>query len=300
VLGIRNERLAGMAAMLIGTASFAFMDAGLKLLTAHYPASQVAALRGLTALPVVFLWAAFAGGLAQLARVRWPLHMVRGVLSVFMMISYTFALKELSLANAYALFFVAPLIIAVLSIFMLGDRVTTPQWFAIVLGFGGVLIVARPGTQGFGSLGTLAILGTAFAYALSSILVKIIGRTDSTQSMIFWMTCMLAIGATLLALPEWRPVQRAHYPIMLGIALTGAVGQWGITVAFKHAAPASVAPLEYSAIAWVIALDFLLWSALPGWNTLIGAAVIIASGLFVLRYEARRAIAATAARDPAA
>lgn len=291
MLGIKNERVAGMMAMLIGTALFAFMDAGLKLLTAHYPSTEVAALRGLMSLPIVLAWAAFAGGLGQLVRVRWPLHFVRGLLAVVMMITFTFALKELSLANAYALFFVAPLIIAILSIFMLGDRVTLTQWLAILIGFGGVLIVAKPGAHGFGALGTLAMLGTACAYALSSILVKIIGRTDSTQAMVFWMTCILAIGSTLLALPDWQPVQRAHFPILLGIAITGALGQWGITVAFQHTAPASVAPLEYSGLAWAIALDYLIWASLPGWNTLVGAAVIIASGLFVLRYESRRVVA---------
>jgi drug/metabolite transporter (DMT)-like permease len=224
--GIKQDRLAGMAAMLTGVAAFAFMDAGLKLLTAHYPSTQVAALRGLTALPVVFVWALFSGGFGQLTQVRWSLHLVRGVLSVFMMITFAFALKELSLAKAYALFFIAPMMIAVLSIFMLGERVTRTQWLAIVIGFCGVLIVLRPDTAGFGWAGTLAVLGTALCYSLSSVLVKIIGRTDSTQAMMFWMTCMLAIGATILALPSWQPIAREHYLIMGGVALTGAVGQW--------------------------------------------------------------------------
>src|SRR5437870_3824380 len=126
-----------MACMLTGVASFAFMDAGLKLLTAHYPSAQVAALRGLSALPVVFAWVLYAGGAAQLLRIRWPLHLVRGVLSVFMMITFTFALKELSLARAYSLFFVAPMLIAVLSIVMLGEQVRRSQWIAIFVGFCG-------------------------------------------------------------------------------------------------------------------------------------------------------------------
>ena len=84
-------------------------------------------------------------------------------------------------------------------------------------------------------LGTIAVLGTALCYALSSMLVKIIGRTDSTQSMIFWMTCMLAIGATLIALPDWQPILREHYLLIGGVAITGAIGQWGITEAFKRA-----------------------------------------------------------------
>jgi drug/metabolite transporter (DMT)-like permease len=284
----RQHRLAGMAAMLAGVASFAFMDAGLKLLTAHYPSPQVAALRGLSALPVVFVWALYAGGAGQLLRVRWPLHIIRGVLSVFMMITFTYALKELSLAKAYALFFIAPLLIAVLAILMLGERVQRAQWVAIVVGFAGVLVVLKPGAVGFGWAGTLAVLGTAVCYSLSSILVRIIGRTDSTQSMIFWMTCMLAIGATLIALPGWQPIARDHWPIILGVAVTGAIGQWGITEAFKRAPAASVAPLEYSGLAWVMMIDLLVWSVWPEWTTLAGAAVIIGSGLYLLRFESRR------------
>ena len=192
-------------------------------------------------------------------RVRWPLHLVRGVLSVFMMITFAFALKELSLAKAYALFFVAPLLIAILSIFMLGERVARAQWLAIVIGFAGVLIVLKPDTDtgtGFGWAGTLAMLGTAVCYALSSVLVRILGRTDSTQSMMFWMTCMLAIGATALASARTGSrSSRSTTAIMLGVAITGAIGQWGVTEAFKRAPAASVAPLEYSGLAWVIMID---------------------------------------------
>ncbi len=278
-----------MAAMLVGVAAFSFMDAGLKLLTAHYPSAQVAALRGLSALPVVFMWVMFAGGTRQLVRVRWPLHLIRGVLSVFMMVTFTFALKELSLAKAYALFFIAPLLIAVFSIFMLGERIHRAQWLAIGIGFAGVLIVLRPDTAaGFGWAGTIAILCTALCYAFSSVLVKIIGRTDSTQSMVFWMTCMLAVGATAVALPGWQPILREHYLLIGGVAITGAIGQWGITEAFKHAPAASVAPLEYSGLAWVIMIDLAVWSVVPSWRTLAGAAVIIGSGLYLLRFESRR------------
>jgi len=289
MLGLRNERLIGMTAMLIGVGAFSFMDAGLKLLTAHYSAAQVAALRGLAALPVVFAWALYAGGMRQLIRVRWPLHLVRGVMAVFMMITFTFALKHLSLAKAYAIFFISPMIMALLSIVLLGEQVRRAQWAAIGVGFVGVLIVLKPETSGFGWWATLAVLGTAVGYALSSVLVKILGRTDSTPAMMFWMTCMLSIGATAISWPGWQPIATEHYPILAGVALTGAIGQWGITVAFKHAPAASVAPLEYTGLAWVIFIDLAVWSTAPSLRTLSGAALIIACGLFLLRYEARRA-----------
>jgi drug/metabolite transporter (DMT)-like permease len=282
-----NEKLAGMSAMLIGVGSFSFMDAGLKLLTAHYSSAQVAALRGLAALPVVFVWAMYSGGARQLVQVRWSLHLVRGVISVFMMVTFTYGLKSLSLAKAYSIFFVAPLLITLLSIVLVGERVRRPQWLALGLGFVGVLIVLKPDAGGFGWWGTLAVLGTALGYAVSSVLVKILGRTDSTQSMMFWMTCMRAIGATLLAWPEWVPIARQHYPILAGVAVTGALGQWGITVAFKHAPAASVAPLEYTGLAWVMVIDLLVWSAVPSLRTLLGAALIIACGLYLIRFEAR-------------
>ncbi len=289
MFGIRNEKLVGMVAMLIGVGSFAFMDAGLKLLSEHYPAVQVAALRGLAALPVVFLWALYAGGARQLLQVRWPLHLVRGVLSVLMMVTFTFALKSLSLAKTYSIFFIAPLLIALLSTLLLGERVRRVQWMAIGVGFAGVLVVLKPETTGFGWWGTLAVVATAVCYAVSSVLVKVLGRTDSTQAMMFWMTGMLAFGATLLALPQWAPIAREHYLILAGVAVTGAVGQWGITVAFKHAPAASVAPLEYTGLAWVTIIDLAVWSTVPSSRTLLGAALIIGCGLYLIRYEARRA-----------
>ncbi len=286
---IANEKLAGMVAMLIGVCAFAFMDAGLKLLTAHYSPAQVAALRGLAALPVVFTWAMYSGGPRQLIQVRWPLHLVRGVMAVFMMVTFTFAVKSLSLAKAYSIFFIAPLLIVLLGILVLRERVTPIQWAALGVGFAGVLIVLKPEATGFGWLATLAVLGTALGYAVSTVLARLLSRTDSTQSMMFWMTCMMAVGCTLLALPYWVPISPDHYPILAGVAVTGAIGQWGITVAFKHAPAATVAPLEYTGLAWVVAIDILVWSALPSARTLLGAALIIACGLYLLRYEARRA-----------
>jgi drug/metabolite transporter (DMT)-like permease len=235
----------------------------------------------------------YSGGARQLVQVRWPLHLVRGVMSVFMMVTFAYGLKSLSLAKAYSIFFVAPLLITLLSILFVGERVRRPQWLALGLGFIGVLIVLKPDTGGFGWWGTLALLGTALGYAISSVLVKILGRTDSTQAMMFWMTCMLAIGATLLAWPQWAPIARDHYPILAGVAVTGALGQWGITVAFKHAPAASVAPLEYTGLAWVMIIDLLVWSTVPSVRTLLGAALIIACGLYLIRFEARGTVSGT-------
>lgn len=278
-----------MAAMLVAVAFFAFMDAGLKQLATHYSAAQVAALRGLSSLPIVAAWSLWAGGVRPLIHVRWSLHLFRGLLAVIMLISFSYGVKTLSLSEAYAIFFVAPLIVTLFTMMFLGERVVGVQWLAIVLGFAGVLIVLKPEGTGFVSLGGLAILCCAVCYSLASVLVRVLGRTDTTYSMMFWMTTMLAVGSTLIALPGWQPIRAEDWGVLAVIAVAGSVAQYCVTVAFQKAPPASVAPLEYSAIAWGALIDYLVWAAVPGLRVYVGAAIVIASGLLLLRHESRTA-----------
>lgn len=275
----------GILAMLAAVALFSLMDAALKLLSPHYPALQVAALRGFASLPLVLLWAFATVGPRALLRVRWSLHLLRGALAVLMMGCFMFALQTLSLATAYSLFFVAPLLICALSVPLLGERVGPRRWSAIVVGLIGVLVVLRPSTEGMLSLGGLAVLIAAAAYSLSSIAVRVLGRSDSTQSMVVWMLTMLSLGAGALAWPGWVPLQPGHWPLIAGIGVTGALGQYAITEAFRHGEPSLVAPLEYSALAWALGLDLLLWGVLPDSLTLLGAAIIVMSGLYLIRRE---------------
>ena len=97
--------------MLGAVAAFSLMDAGLKQLSTAYPAFQVAAIRGAASLPFVLAWALHRGGIAPLLRVRWPLHLLRGAMGVAMMASFVYALRTLPLTTAYAVFFVAPLLV---------------------------------------------------------------------------------------------------------------------------------------------------------------------------------------------
>ena len=113
--------------MLAAVAVFSTMDAGLKLLSAHYPPFQVAALRGAASLPLVLAWALSTAGPRSLLRVRWPLHLLRGAMGVAMMASFVYALRTLPLATAYSIFFIAPLLITALSVPFLGERVGPPS-----------------------------------------------------------------------------------------------------------------------------------------------------------------------------
>ncbi|MBN8480276.1 MAG: DMT family transporter [Xanthomonadales bacterium] len=275
----------GIACMLVAVAAFAVMDAMLKLLAPHYPAMQVAALRGLASLPFVVAWIFVAGAPRTLLRVRWSLHLLRGVLSVLMLAAFAFALRTLPLAEAYALFFVAPLLVTALAVPILGERVGWRRWTAILVGFGGVLIVLRPYGHGMWSPAGLAVLVAALAYALSALTVRVLGRTDSTLDMVFWMIVMLSAFALALAWPQWRALDNAHWPILAVLGTSGAAGQAAVTAAFRGAPASVVAPFEYTALAWGMGLDVLLWGAFPDATMLVGAAIIVSSGVYLIRRE---------------
>ena len=282
---MRSENLRGAGLMLVAVGAFAFMDASLKVLSPHYPPLQISALRGLSALPLVLTWIALSGGFGQLLRVRFPLHLLRGALGIASLVFFTYGLRDLPLSETYSIFFVAPLLITIFAALILKEQIGRGRWIAIAVGFGGVLVVLRPTGASAITLGGLAILATAVTYALSAITTRVLSSTDSSQSMVFWVMFMVAVGSIALGFREWKPIQREHWTAIGAMAVTGSIGQWGITEAFRRGQASFIAPLEYTALVWGVLLDLVIWGTLPGVMTYVGAAIIIASGVFLLRQE---------------
>ena len=205
-----------------------------------------------------------------------------------MLASFTYALRTLPLSEAYSIFFVAPLLITALAAPILGEKVGANRWWAIAIGLVGVLVVLRPSGAQMLSLGGLAVLFSTLCYAVSAITARVLGRTDSSAAMVFWLMISLAFGATALTGSDWRPVRIEHAWTLVGIAVTGSIGQFTITEAFKRGQASLIAPFEYTALAWGLGLDWLLWQTLPQPVVLLGASIVIASGLFLLWSERRR------------
>jgi drug/metabolite transporter (DMT)-like permease len=280
-----SRRVRAMLTMLAAVGVFALMDAGLKLLSAHYPPFQVAALRGASSLPLVLAWALATTGVQPLLRVRWSLHLLRGVLGVAMMASFVYAIHRLPLSTAYSIFFIAPLLITALSVPFLGERVGPRRWTAIAIGLVGVLVLLRPTGHGLLSLAAAGVLLAALMYAISAITVRVLARTDSTEAMMVWLMAMMALGAGVLAIPAWVPLRADDAWIIVGVGVAGGLGQYAITEAFRLGEASLIAPLEYTALVWGVLLDASLWGVLPDAVTWIGAGIIIASGLYLLRRE---------------
>lgn len=280
-----SQNVRGGLVMIVAVGALSLMDAGMKVLSPVYPPLQVAALRAMASLPLIVVWIALTGGFAQLRRIRVGLHLLRGALGIGMLAAFIYGVRHVPLAEAYTIFFVAPLLITAFSVPLLGERVETQRWLAIFGGLAGVLIVLKPTGEHLITLGGLAVLAGAVGYALSAVTVRMLGRTDTTQSMVFWLIVMVAAGAGLLALPQWRAVQPQHWLTVAWIGVAGFIGQWAITEAFRIGEPSFVASFEYTALAWGLGLDWFLWRTIPGPRTFVGAAVIIACGAYLIQRE---------------
>jgi drug/metabolite transporter (DMT)-like permease len=284
----------GIVMMLLAVALLSVMDAGLKELAAAYPSVQVAALRAGASWPFVVIWILMRSSPRALLTTRWSLHLFRGVLGVMMLSAFAWGLRTLPLTTAYTLFFVAPLLITLLSRPFLGETIGTHRWLAIAGGFAGVLIAMRPDVAGVSTWASLAVLAAALGYAISAITVRVLGRTESTSTMVFWLLTLITLGAGALAAPNWVAVRPEHWLLVAGVGLVGALGQFAITEAFARGEASVIAPLEYTALIWGLGFDAFLWGALPGLSTWIGAAVIVACGIYLIRAERSRAEALAA------
>lgn len=279
--------LRGILAMLLAVGFFSGMDTLLKLLAQSYPALQVSALRGAASIPFVLLPLALTGRWRDLKPVRWRLHLLRGVLAVVMLATFVHAVRVLPLADAYSVFLAAPLMVTALAVPLLGERVDVRRWIAIAIGLSGTLALLNPSASSMVTLGALAAIISALCYALGALSVRVLTRTDTTVSMVFWFMLMLAVFAGLLAAPAWVPVARPHWPLLLGVGVLGALGQHFLTEAFRHAPASVVAPFEYSALLWAVGIDWFFWDHAPNTRMFAGGAVIIASGLYLVERQRR-------------
>lgn len=282
---MQSQSLRGVLAMLAAAASFAVMDVIMKRLVETYPPMQVTFIRGIASLPFLIAATALFGNWRELAPVRWQLHLLRGLISVGTLCSFVYAVSILSLADAYSIFMSAPLLITALSVVLLHDRVDAQRWIAVLIGMSGVIIVLRPTGAGLVTVGGLAAFGAALGYAVSAITIRILARTDTNAATVLWALLLMTIISGVLAAPRWIDLRPQDWLWILCLGVSGAFGQYFITDAFRRAQPAVIAPLEYTALAWGMLYDWLIWNTSPSVRMLAGASIIVASGLYVIRRE---------------
>lgn len=283
----RDGRLRAIALMVAAVAVFSLMDTLLKLLSARYPPMEVAMLRGAASIPFMVLPWLLIGRWREMRPRRFPMHLLRGVLAVITLGGFIYSVRALSLANAYAVFLAAPLLVTAFSVPLLGERADARHWSAILVGLAGVLTMLRPSAAGLVTWGALAAFVSAIAYALSAIAVRVLTRTDTTASVIVWTIGLMTVFTAALALPVWMPLERSDWPWLIALGVLAAIAQYLLTEAFRSAPPSVVAPFEYSALLWGMAIDRVVWNVLPSARVCLGGGMVIASGLYVIWRERR-------------
>jgi drug/metabolite transporter (DMT)-like permease len=281
----QSRPLKAIVLMLAAVVAFTGMDTLLKILAPYYSAMQIATLRGAASIPFMLIPLALTGRLAALKPVRFGMHLLRALLQLIVLGSFVYAVRYLPLADAYAIFLAAPLIVTALSVPLLGERVEWRRWIAVSVGLIGVVTMLRPSASNLVSVGSIAAIISAITYAFNAIALRVVTRSDSTASVVFWMIGLMTIFAGLIAAPSWQPIRREDWPLLAGIGIFAAVAQHLLTEALREAPPSVVAPFEYTALLWGIAVDRFVWGVFPRARVYIGGGIVIVSGLYLIWRE---------------
>ncbi|MBP1850182.1 DMT family transporter [Rhizobium halophytocola] len=284
--GRRN--LVGITLMGAGVACLCINDAIAKTLTTHYAPLQILFLRNIIALPFALAIARMLGGPGALRSHRPAVHLLRGLIWIGATILFFSSLRYLGLAEATALTFVAPMFITALSALLLKEHVGWRRWTAVIVGFLGVLVIVRPSAATFQPASLLSV-ATALLYALLLISARLVDRRESVWTLLLYLTGASALLSAFVVPFVWVSLRAEDLLLFVAIALFGTAGMTMMTQAFRFATAAVVAPLDYTALVWATVLGFLVWGELPDHATWLGAAIIIASGVFIILRERQMA-----------
>ncbi len=287
------ENLKGVGYALVAFAIFATHDVVIKKLGGIYAPFQLIFFAVLLSFPLVTI---------MLMRDATPGHLrpihpwwiaIRTGAGVIGGMSAFYAFSVLPLAQTYAILFASPLLITVLAIPILGERVRIRRWLAVIVGLAGVMVVLRPGGDGATlGLGHLAALTAAIFSALASIIVRKVGSEErSVVLLLYPMLGNFIIMACFLPF-FYIPMPIEHIGMVGIISLFGFVAGLFLIAAYKNSEAAIVAPMQYSQIIWATGFGYFLFGELVDRQTLIGASIIIASGLYIVLRESRGAASA--------
>jgi len=274
--------------MLLGVVSGLCLDLCAKQLLQTYSLVQFVLIRSAIAIAIMLAVAPRFGGLKVLRTREIGWHFVRALFAVGAMFGFFYGLARMPLVNALTLGYTAPLIVTALSAIFLGDEVGWRRWTAVVVGFIGVLVMLRPG-RGELTFAAVAVLIAAFCYACQAITARRLGGTESTLSLTFYVVVGPLIVSCIFFEPDsWLAPDVADWALLIGAATCSVLAWIGFVNAYRAVSPAILAPLEYLALVAGAIAGFLIWDEVPDEWVVVGAFIIMASGIFVVyRGQAR-------------
>ena len=279
----------GVSAALLSILCFSTMDAMVKWLGSDYSVFQIMFFRcNVAMVPILFILYR-AGGIRILRTSRPWMHTIRSLLGMLAMVTAFYGFTVLPLADASAVFYMAPLIGTALSVPILGEHVGIRRWLAILIGFTGVLIIIRPSGAVF-NLGGLSMLMAAFIVGINSTVVRMLSATDQAISITFYFTLTGAVLTTILCFfIDWVVPGGWDLILLICVGLTGGLAQYALALSLRYAAVSIIAPFRYLSIIAGGIFGYLIWSETPDGLTLTGIAIIIGCGLYSMHRETKLA-----------
>lgn len=284
------NHLPGILYMLSGVFVLSIMDAIAKwLVEADYSVFQILAIRGWIIITAFLIFHKYNGTLGSLKSSRLHHHALRAGIGFFAPFCFFTAIGEMPLADAVVIFFAAPFIMSALSFFLLKENVGVHRWSAMAVGFIGVIIVIRPSGDSFQTAALIA-LGGCIAYSLINIMTRWMSNTEPSHRFVFYFNLGTAVIGSCFLPFVWKDMPLADLGIVGILAAVAICGHLLLTRAFTSAPVSVVAPFEYTALLWSTIIGLLIWGDFPAEHIWLGAAIILASGLYMLHRERVRKI----------
>jgi drug/metabolite transporter (DMT)-like permease len=280
--------LAAIAAQFVSFMLISVNDVILKILVAGLPSWQLMGLRSSFALLWLLPFVIWQGldGRSSITTRRPVAHLFRALLSAVSIFTYFEALRELDLPVATTILFVTPFFVVALSGLVLREKVTANRWIAVLIGFAGALIIIRPSPAGISPAALLALFSAA-TWGAAMVAIRNLAKTESTLTVLLYFNLFICVLATALALPGWVPVSWTTIGVIVVMAAIQLAAQVLMMIAFRFASASVTAPVQYSQLLWSVLSGWFVFAVLPGPHVVLGAAVIVASGLYLILSERR-------------
>ena len=281
-----TPRIKGILLMVAAMVAFTMLDATAKQLVKSLPPAVAVFGRYFVAI-FLSLGVMMRGGGLNLLITRHPLLQgLRGLLLMGATIFNFMAVMYLQLAQTAAIFFTVPLWVCALSVPLLGEHVGLKRWIAVAVGFCGVLVIMRPGTDSF-QWAMLLSVASAFCGGIYNIVTRKVGARDRAETSLFYVSFVGALAATAPLPWLWQMPQGVQWLMLAFMGLAGSAGHFMLIQAHRLAPASALAPYMYTQIVWMILIGYLLFRDVPDFWTVTGAAIVVASGLFLFFGEAR-------------
>ena len=272
----------GVCIMILGAGVLSMNDAATKYLAETYPMGQVLGLRQSVALLVILAYVWWSGSWEKLRINHRSGQAWRAAVHCGSAVLIIWALTLLPIATVTAIVFSSPLVVLIFSMRFLGEGVSWQRWIAVIIGFTGVLVIVRPGGVSF-EWALLVAVSAAIVSGFRDLLTRRLSRTDTSISMLFWASALL-ITLSLLTIPfGWHPLTLGGSFWLIINGLLNAGAHFLMIEALRLGDAALVSPFRYSAILWAILTGFIVWNQLPDTFTVVGAAMLIISGILISR-----------------